>query len=1137
MRAGVRFCPKCGGAREDRARRGPRDRAAGRRADRGSGGNLPAVSGSPLAILAGIAGVSLTLVVAWWFWPGGDESWTAPTMSVRTVASLEYTDPVQVTIGPDGGTLEHPSGARVRFPPGAVEQPTVVRAAAAAGGFRTFDAEVRGTVIEVTTDQAVDEFPQPVTVTIPFEGDAEGITGAYWRDGFWRPMLGEVDAERNEISFPTLHFTSFTAVRMGDQRLDWAEVKTDEVPVSKRGIPRGTVAVLSVPLPAWVEIGDNVTGTIDASDTLLAFRYPDAATFTGAGSVRRPVFGRDTPDSMPERGGGFVDRSVDRLKFLVFVPDDAELGWRDLTIYVGNEPITVQQAFFVAPRLAIVVDIDGLRQDVFYEVLQGERDKIPTLAGLFGKPIGDQTVGSWGALGFEHGLAIKGATTVFPSYTFAGHAAIFTGRTPSEYGFPGNEWLDRLANPPRRYAFTSHEVPVWGGAIAHRSSLEQLSQTGVAGYLPTWSSNYLEKDDPSQSFDSDGLANSVLWPDPRDGDKTVYDKVAALGLESVISFNMYFGDAVDKTHRIPASFGDQLTYAVSRSGEARWYDSEMAQELGEFLAGEDNVGLRGLRTHRIAAATFYFGGLDHGGHLNPGRVVDKHRDTLPLLDAQIGKVIDMAMSQPMVKQAMWIVTADHGQSDVKRLVEPTLRELLARDPVDITDVQRLSEAINEADLGGAAGFGPTTNVPDYWAGVRAATEQAPAPVPGAPRDSPLRCDLESSVERAALMAAIASGDDSHGPGWRKVEESDCVIGLNGGSAHVYLRAKPPYADGPATWAPWSGAPSTDRVLEVAEYLRTQAQRGGTWWWPGTHDIAEGSQIDLILVRIPEGGSPPPETRGPADPFRSWPYQVYDMNSGQVTDLSSYLAGNAVFFDGPSDSCRYCWDSGDRAFIEEAIQGMNSSRSGDIVLLARYPDFFFEHSYDPGAHGGLVSNDMLVPLAVAVPGESVGSTRRAPTDVTPSLTELVASAIDMRRKVRPGNRDVPALVLRYQTRRVGVTRTELSEDLVIEDVLANRSTASEVKYYVLRIYYWEASGDGRSSGQGEEWFELVAVSPERQFDAVVSARCARLAQQHSGAAVHGASVHAGPSDTAPRGLLPRVTIDPSAAPQNGALCAR
>lgn len=89
------------------------------------------------------------------------------------------------------------------------------------------------------------------------------------------------------------------------------------------------------------------------------------------------------------------------------------------------------------PQKFILLDIDGLRPDVFHAAL--DANAIPHIAAL----VGD-------------GLHIP-AVAPAPSITFCSQACLFTGAHPGEHGVPGNQFFDRFGTNsggvPRHYAF------------------------------------------------------------------------------------------------------------------------------------------------------------------------------------------------------------------------------------------------------------------------------------------------------------------------------------------------------------------------------------------------------------------------------------------------------------------------------------------------------------------------------------------------------------------------------------------------------------------------------------------------------------------------------------------------------------
>ncbi|NET74510.1 MAG: alkaline phosphatase family protein, partial [Sphaerospermopsis sp. SIO1G2] len=76
------------------------------------------------------------------------------------------------------------------------------------------------------------------------------------------------------------------------------------------------------------------------------------------------------------------------------------------------------------PKHILLLDIDGLRPDVFQQAL--ERNDAPHLARILGGRAG------------AHRLQIPIVSNA-PSITFCCQASLFTGKHPKEHGVPGNQ--------------------------------------------------------------------------------------------------------------------------------------------------------------------------------------------------------------------------------------------------------------------------------------------------------------------------------------------------------------------------------------------------------------------------------------------------------------------------------------------------------------------------------------------------------------------------------------------------------------------------------------------------------------------------------------------------------------------------
>src|SRR5262245_57699510 len=95
-----------------------------------------------------------------------------------------------------------------------------------------------------------------------------------------------------------------------------------------------------------------------------------------------------------------------------------------------------------SPSRLCILDIDGLRRDVFFRALA--ENSVPQLARLVGGPEADF---GW------HFEPVSNA----PSITFCCQSSIFTGAHPEAHGIMGNQFFDRFGtysnSVSRHYAF------------------------------------------------------------------------------------------------------------------------------------------------------------------------------------------------------------------------------------------------------------------------------------------------------------------------------------------------------------------------------------------------------------------------------------------------------------------------------------------------------------------------------------------------------------------------------------------------------------------------------------------------------------------------------------------------------------
>lgn len=261
-------------------------------------------------------------------------------------------------------------------------------------------------------------------------------------------------------------------------------------------------------------------------------------------------------------------------------------------------------AFYNRFNRLVVVDVDGLRRDVFRATL--EAGCLPNVERIVGGREG------------ETACHVDAFSTA-PSITFAAQASIFTGNHPCAHGIAGNESFDRLGRisggRPRHFGFD-------------------------VGYT-------LAVDDAVRVF-TDGLASQLL----NDEVYTLYETASAHGLTSAVAYHMYArgADAWLPPNVIEIA---RFTKGGGVLGlEAPEYDGGMLNRLIKHLDA-------GGRPHVLTA---YFMGLDHHSHIHgPASQPAYLRD---VVDPQIGRLLDALEMHGMLDGTLFVLVSDHGQIEV-----------------------------------------------------------------------------------------------------------------------------------------------------------------------------------------------------------------------------------------------------------------------------------------------------------------------------------------------------------------------------------------------------------------------------------------------------------------------------------------
>lgn len=270
---------------------------------------------------------------------------------------------------------------------------------------------------------------------------------------------------------------------------------------------------------------------------------------------------------------------------------------------------------------ALLIDIDGLRPDVFSAAL--EQDRLPHIAPLLG------------GTGMTKGVRIP-ALAPAPSITFCSQASLFTGTHPSQHGIPGNQFFDRFGTRsnglPRHYAFDVGDT--------------------------------LAVDDAVLVF-TDGLASECL------NVPTLYHRFGDLGWRSVVGGNMYAGGA---DTWIKPSLVDLARF--TKGGNlfglgAEEYDRRILDDVQAHIADSGPPDV----------LTLYLMGLDHESHRHgPGVQLDAISN---IIDPLVGELWEqVAALTPPEELPLVAIFSDHGQIEVipddrhsLRLAFPFEREL------------------------------------------------------------------------------------------------------------------------------------------------------------------------------------------------------------------------------------------------------------------------------------------------------------------------------------------------------------------------------------------------------------------------------------------------------------------------------
>lgn len=257
---------------------------------------------------------------------------------------------------------------------------------------------------------------------------------------------------------------------------------------------------------------------------------------------------------------------------------------------------------FQPPNRLLIIDIDGLRQDVFRQAL--ETGQAPNLKRLMSGP----------------GAVHLNPVSTVPSITFCAQSSIFTGRHPDRHGIPGNQFFDRFGLRSGSARFYAFDV---GDALAYQDAV--LTFTGPQGLL-----------------------DQTLNPET----PTLYEMASARGLKSTVVYHMLSRGAATwvRPSLIDIARFTKGGGLLGMSAEA--YDREM---MNQTLAQLQQGALPNI-------LTVYFMGLDHVSHHDgPGAQLDY---LCRIVDVELGRLIAGLEQQAWLNEALIAVVSDHGQIEV-----------------------------------------------------------------------------------------------------------------------------------------------------------------------------------------------------------------------------------------------------------------------------------------------------------------------------------------------------------------------------------------------------------------------------------------------------------------------------------------
>ncbi|MEN6481591.1 MAG: alkaline phosphatase family protein [Anaerolineaceae bacterium] len=255
------------------------------------------------------------------------------------------------------------------------------------------------------------------------------------------------------------------------------------------------------------------------------------------------------------------------------------------------------------PARVVLIDISGLRQDVFHQALKEK--KLPMMEQLLG---GENAM---------NGVHIDPIST-FPSTTFSAQTSIITGLHPNQHGISGNQFFDRFGS----------------------------NNNGIPIFYDLDMGDRLAVDDAVAVFQGKkGLIGDLL----EDHSLTIYEIAKQFGLRSIVGNHMLARGA-DLWLKPELMDVARFTKAGDLFGsQASAFDHQMIQQLCKNISGEKEFDF----------ITAYFMGLDHQSH-HEGP--ESQMDYLSkVIDAQVGELVETLRTKNRLTNTLFVFVSDHGQ--------------------------------------------------------------------------------------------------------------------------------------------------------------------------------------------------------------------------------------------------------------------------------------------------------------------------------------------------------------------------------------------------------------------------------------------------------------------------------------------